>query len=180
MTRSSTLRTWGERLYEQHARDIAGLIGAETIPEISVHVERHGAGAAWTSGTDVFLSARWFSEHPDDTGGVLHEFTHAIMQAPTYDEVTSWLIEGLADWVRDELGHEAPWTKAHHEPNKATAGYQTTAHFLQHLERKHPGTVKRLAQALMNDTYSPDAFRKCTGKPLAVCVSEYEAEATPA
>jgi hypothetical protein len=180
MTRSSRLRTWGERLYEEHARDIANLIGAEAIPEIAVHVERHGPGAAWTNGTDVFLSAPWFAEHPDDIGGVLHEFTHAIMRAPTYDETTIWLIEGLADYVRDQLGHEAPWTRAHYEPGKATAGYQTTAHFLQHVERQHPGTVKRLAQALMDDTYSPDAFRRCTGEPLAVCVSRYEQEAAGA
>lgn len=180
MIRRSALRSWGERLYERHAGDIAELIGAGSFPDITVHVERLGPGAAWTSGSDVFLSARWFSEHPDDTGGVLHEFTHAIMRAPSYDATTIWLIEGLADWVRDELGHDAPWTKAHHEPGKATAGYQTTAHFLQHVERNHPGTVKRLAQALMADTYSPDTFRHCTGKPLAVWVSEYEQEATGA
>jgi hypothetical protein len=180
MTRASALRTWGERLYERHARDIAALIGVEEIPEITVHVERRGHGAAWTSGTDVFLSPRWFSEHPDDAGGVLHEFTHAIMRAPTYDETTSWLIEGLADWVRDELGHDAPWTKAHHEPGKATAGYQTTAHFLQHLEKKHPGTVKGLARALIEDTYTPDAFQQLTGKTLELCVSDYEAEASTA
>ncbi len=180
MTRSSRLRTWTERLYEQHAGDIATLIGAEEVPPIIVHVESSGPGAAWTSGTDVFLSKRWFTEHPEDIGGVLHEFTHAIMRAPTYDETTIWLIEGLADWVRDELGHDAPWTQAHHEPDKATAGYQTTAHFLQWLEKTHPGTVKRLAQALMADTYGTDTFRQCTGKPLPVCVSEYEAEATTA
>jgi hypothetical protein len=44
----------------------------------------------------LFRSGRWFSKHPDDTGGVVHEYTHAIMRAPTYDETTSWLIEGLA------------------------------------------------------------------------------------
>ncbi len=93
------------------------------------------------------------------------------MRAPTYDETTIWLIEGLADYVRDELGHDAPWTKPHFEPGKATAGYQTTAHFLQHLERKHPGTVKRLAQALMDDTYSPDLFRRCTGRAFGASAS---------
>lgn len=180
MTRSSRLRTWAERLYEQYARDIAALIGAEEIPQVTLHVERHGPGAAWTNGTDVFLSARWFTEHPDDIGGVLHEFTHAVMQAPTYDETTTWLIEGLADYVRDELGHEAPWTQAHYQPGAATAGYQTTAHFLQHLERKHPGTVKELGQALMDDSYAPDLFRRLTGDPLEVCVSDYEAEASTA
>ncbi len=180
MSRSAKLRTWAERLYEQHAADIATLIGAEGFPNITVHVEHHGPGAAWTNGAEVFLSKQWFTQHPDDVGGVLHEFTHAIMRAPTYDDTTIWLIEGLADYVRDELGHDAPWTKAHHEPGKATAGYQTTAHFLQFLERTYPGTVKRLAQALMADTYSPDAFRQCTGEPLAACVSRYEQEAAGA
>ena len=64
---------------------------------------------------------------------------------------------------------------AHFEPGGATAGYQTTAHFLRSVERAHPGTVERLAQALMNDTYRSDLFRRCTGKPLAACVAEYEA-----
>lgn len=180
MTRSAKLRAWAEALYVRHAPEIANLIGADAMPEITVRVERTGPGAAWTSGTDVFLSARWFLEHPDDTGGVLHEFTHAIMRAPTYDQTTVWLIEGLADYVRDELGHDAPWTRSHHEPGKATSGYQTTAHFLQHVERMHPGTVKRLAKALMADTYSPDLFRQCTGNPLDVCVSEYERAVTGA
>ncbi len=45
---------------------------------------------------------------------------------------------------------------------------------------RHPGTVKRLAQALIADTYSEDTFRQCIGKPLAVCVSEYEQAVTGA
>ncbi len=32
----------------------------------------------------------------------------------------------------------------------------------------------------MADTYSPDAFRKCTGKPLAGLRQRYEADATTA
>jgi hypothetical protein len=180
MTRAAKLRTWAEGLYERHAADIAALIGAETVPTITVRVEHHGPGAAWTNGTQVFLSQPWFTQHPDDVGGVLHEFTHAIMRAPTYDETTSWLIEGLADYVRDQLGYAAAWTQAHFEPGKATAGYQTTAHFLQYLDRTYPGAVTRLAQALMDDTYRPDVFRQCTGKPLNACVSEYEQEATGA
>jgi Peptidase of plants and bacteria len=174
------LEAWAQDLYARYAPRIADLIGATEVPRIVVYVERHGPGAAWTSGTDVFLSAAWFAEHPDDVGGCLHEFTHAIMRAPTYDATTTWLIEGIADWIRDELGHDAPWTNAHYEPGKATAGYQTTAHFLQHLERTHPGTVKRLAQALIDDTYTPDLFRQRTGMPLEVCVSDYEAQAPTA
>lgn len=178
MTRSAKLQAWAEELYESYAPQIGALLGADGIPAIQVHVERHGPGAAWTSGTDVFLSASWFAAHPDDAGGVLHEVTHAIMRAPTYDETTIWLIEGLADYVRDHLGHDAPWTFAHFEPGMATAGYQTTAHFLQWLERTHPGAVKELARELSRGTYDPDLFRQLTGSPLDRCVSDYEAEAT--
>ena len=72
MTRSSALRTWAEGLYERYSGDIAALMGADEIPAVIIHVEHHGPGAAWTSGTDVFLSKQWFTQHPDDVGGVLH------------------------------------------------------------------------------------------------------------
>jgi len=171
------LQTWAQELYATYAPVIADLLGAgELPPSIVVHVERRGPGAAWTNGTDVSLSAAWFAAHPDDVGGCLHEFTHAIMRAPTYDATTSWLIEGIADWVRDELGHDAPWTHAHHEPNKATSGYQSTAHFLQWLEANHPGSVRKLSQALIRGTYHDDLFEQLTGRSLAVCVSHYESD----
>jgi len=177
---SRKVQRWAERICERYAPEVGELIGATDIPAIRVRVEAWGRHAAWTSGTDIFVSYSWFAGHPDDSGAVIHELTHAVMQAPIYGHNTRWLLEGLADYVRDELGHDAPWTKAHHEPGKAMAGYQTTAHFLQHVERRHPGTVKQLAQALMNDTYSPEVFLRCTGSPLYQCVSDYEAEATGA
>jgi Peptidase of plants and bacteria len=170
------LRTWAEGLYATYAPRIAGLVGAGAPPTIRVLVATTGAGAAWTSGTEVTLSARWFAAHPDDVGGCLHEFTHAIMRAPIYDDTTRWLIEGIADWVRDELGHDAPWTRAHHGPGEATAGYQTTAHFLQWLERRHPGTVRTLSRELMSGTYGPEVFETITGETLDMCVTRYEQE----
>lgn len=175
MTRADKLRVWAERLCERYAPQIAELIGADQIPSIRVRVERRGPGAAWTNGTDISLSHAWFAGHPDDSGGVLHELTHAIMRAPVYDATTTWLIEGLADYVRDELGFDAPWTFAHFEPGMATAGYQTTAHFLRWLENAHPGTVKELARELSRDLYSDTVWLQLTGKPLELCISEYEA-----
>ena len=178
--RRRDLATWGRELYVAYAPAIADLIGAAEAPPIVVQVERRGPGAAWTSGTDVFLSAAWFAEHPDDVGGCLHEFTHAIMRAPIYDATTSWLIEGIADWVRDELGHDAPWTFPHFEPAKATSGYQPTAHFLRWLERNHPGAVRELSQALMQGVYADDVFAGLTGGSLTECVSRYESDQTGA
>jgi hypothetical protein len=172
--RSRHLEAWAEDLYERYGARISEMVGVDDVPPIHVIVARNGPGAAWTSGTDVYLSARWFAAHPDDAGGCLHEFTHAVMRAPVYDDTTVWLIEGLADWVRDELGHDAAWTFAHFEPGKALAGYQTTAHFLTWLERRHLGVVRQLARRLSAGTYRPDDFEELTGAPLETLVTEYE------
>lgn len=179
MTRTHKLRVWAERLCARYAPEIAELIGADEIPLIRVRVESWGPGAAWTNGTDISLSYAWFAGHPGDSGGVLHELTHAIMRAPVYDVTTIWLIEGLADYVRDELGHHAPWTFAHFEPGMATAGYQTTAHFLQWIDDAHPGLVKELARELSRGTYDEAVWPRLTGMSLDLCVRGYEAAQQP-
>ena len=177
MSRASTLQEWAGELYERHAPRIAELVGVDAIPSISIHVARRGSGAAWTSGTRVYLAAPWFAEHPDDVGGCLHEFTHAIMQAPVYDRSTGWLVEGIADWVRDVMGFDAPWTFARREPTGALGGYQSTAHFLLWLEGRQPGIVRDLSRHLIRGTYDPIVFERLTGRSLADLVSTYDAEA---
>ena len=176
MSRNDRLKAWAQNVVARHEREIANLVGVKEVPPIEIHVERNGTAAAWTNGTDVFLNARWFAEHADDVGGVVHELTHAIMRAPVYDDSTRWLIEGIADYVRDALGHDAPWTRAHFSPGNALAGYQETAHFLLWLEPRHPGTVRALARDLMQGTYERGSFETATGAPQDVLVSEYEAE----
>ena len=137
MTRAAKLRTWAEGLYELHAADIAALIGTETVPNITVHVEHHGPGAASTTGTQVFLFRQWFTQRPDIGEYILHEFTHAIMRAPTYDETRPAGSSRVSPTTSaTSWGTTPPGPQAHLEPGKATAGYQTTAHFLQYLERR--------------------------------------------
>jgi hypothetical protein len=175
MTRSARLRAWAENLYATYAPAVAELVGAREIPPIAVFVSRTGLhGAAWTEGNQIFLSATWFAQHPEDVGACLHEFTHAIMRAPGYDATTGWLIEGIADYVRDVLGFDASWTRAYYERGKALAGYQTTAHFLAWLEEQHPGTVRAIAAKLSIGTYTDEAFEELSGEPLPRIVTRYE------
>lgn len=177
MSGANRLRVWAEDVVARYEADVARLIGAVDVPPIEILVERSGPAAAWTDGTRVFLNARWFAEHPDDAGGVLHELTHAIMRAPAYDDSTRWLIEGIADYVRDVLGHDAAWTTAHFSPGNATAGYQETAHFLLWLEARHPGTVQALSRELTLGAYrGSESFARLTTTPLDGLVTDYEAE----
>jgi hypothetical protein len=175
VSRRDRLRAWCEGLYAEHGPTIADLLGAAEVPPITVVVHRGGFVAAWTSGTEVHLNAGWFRAHPDDVGGCVHEFAHAVMRAPIMDESDAWLIEGIADWVRDELGFDAEWTKAHYERGHALSGYQTTAHFLRWLRTDRPGVVRDLSRRLSAGTYTADDFATITGTPLDELVERYEA-----
>jgi hypothetical protein len=169
------LRQWALELISRHGADVARIVGLDPpLPEVEIDVVPEGGGAAWTNGLRITLNAWWFVQHPDDAGCVLHELAHAYMRAPTYDEQTGWLLEGIADHVRDVLGFDAPWTFAHFQPGAATAGYQTTADFLAWLESRSAGCVHALSKELMAGVYDAGAFERATGTDLAALVREYE------
>lgn len=156
--------------------DVAEVMGLPwPQPEITVRVSASATAPGSTSGRTITLGERWFREHPDDDGCVLHELSHAYLRAPEYSGRTAWLIEGLADHVRDVLGFETSWTFAHFEPGEATAGYQTTAHFLAWLEERWPGTVAGLSARLADGSYDEGAFAALCGAPLPELVEAYEA-----
>jgi Peptidase of plants and bacteria len=170
------LRAWAEALVAEHGAGVAGVIGFDgPLPDVVIEVVPEGAPGV-TGGRTITLSERWFREHPDDIGCVLHELAHAYMLAPSYDDSTIWLIEGIADHVRDALGFHMSWTFAHYEPGKATAGYQTTADFLAWLEARRPGAVASLSRRLADGSYRERTFDEVGGEPLLSLVAAYEAD----
>jgi basic secretory peptidase family protein len=170
------IRGWAEGLVREHGATVARLIGTDPpLPSVTIEVDREGPPGV-TGGCTITLSERWFREHPDDVGCVLHELTHAYMQAPDYEASTIWLIEGIADHVRDVLGFDTSWTFAHFEPGKATAGYQTTADLLAWLEEKRPGAVSELSRRLADGSYREGAFADVGEAPLASLVAAYESD----
>lgn len=170
------VRTWAGGLVAEHGREVAEVMGLPwPQPEVTIRVSASATAPGSTSGRTITLGERWFRERPDDAGCVLHELSHAYLHAPEYSPRTAWLIEGLADHVRDVLGFEGSWTFAHFEPGKATAGYQTTAHLLAWLEARWPGTVAGLCARLADGTYDEGAFAALCGRPLPELVAAYEA-----
>jgi Peptidase of plants and bacteria len=177
--RRRRLRAWAEGLVTEHDAAVAGLIGvAPPLPVVTIEVEPGGEVPGVTSGTVIVLGERWFAEHPDDVGCVLHELSHAYMRAPAYDADTIWLIEGIADYVRDVLGYDASWTRAHHVPGGARGGYQTTAHFLLWLQARRPGAVAELSRRLSAGSYTERAFGEIAGRSLDDLIRLYESEQT--
>jgi hypothetical protein len=171
------MEAWAVEMVAAHGADVARVMGRPwPQPGVTIHVSGSASAPGSTSGLRITLGEHWLLEHPDDAGCVLHELSHAYLRAPEYSERTAWLIEGIADHVRDVLGFDAPWTFAHFEPGKATAGYQTTAHFLAWLEARSTGTVAGLCAHLAHGTYDEGVFAALAGRPLAELVATYEAE----
>jgi hypothetical protein len=170
------IRRWAEGIVQEHGAAVGTLIGLDPpLPAVAIDVDPDGPPGV-TRGLTITLSERWFLEHPDDIGCVLHELTHAYMRAPVYDDSTIWLIEGLADHVRDVLGFDTSWTFAHFERGKATAGHQTTADLLAWLEERRPGAVPELSRRLADGSYREAVFAEIGGASLTELVAAYEAD----
>ncbi|TMM21708.1 MAG: hypothetical protein E6F95_10355 [Actinobacteria bacterium] len=154
------IRTWAEGLVSEHGSAVARLIGVDPpLPPVTIEVAPDGPPGV-TGGLTITLSERWFREHPDDAGCVLHELTHAYMRAPDYDASTIWVIEGIADHVRDVLGFDT----------------STTADLLAWLEERRPGAVSELSRRLADGSYRDAVFAEIGGSPLPELVAAYEAD----
>lgn len=165
-----------DEVIERFGADVARIVGIDPpLPQVHIDVTPR-PGVASTSGTTITLHEAWFREHPDDDGCIVHELSHAYLRAPEYSTRTAWLIEGIADHTRDVLGLDTTWSFAHHEPGRALAGYQTTAHFLAWLEQRSPGAVRALARRLADGTYDEGAFGEIAERPLPELVAAYEAD----
>lgn len=89
---------------------------------------------AATSGSTVTVSPKWFQDHPNDDGAIVHELVHVVMHCPRMDGSNWWMIEGMADYCRDKLGYTTSWsTPTRGDPK---SGYQGTAHFLLFVEQR--------------------------------------------
>jgi hypothetical protein len=160
-------------LFKKYSPRIQVILGSPDIPDIEFIVSKDLNAPAATTGTTITLNFQYFSEHDDD-GAIIHEMAHAIHRCPRYDNETSWLIEGIADYVRDVLGFQTSSSFSHFVKGQALAGYQTTAHFLFWLEEKRSEAVTTLSKYLMDNTYSQDIFPVIFKLTLDDLIMEYE------
>src|SRR2546422_3033366 len=105
---------------------------------------------AATSGDVITLNRKWFREHPDDDGCIVHELVHVVMHCPRMDDSNWWMIEGIGDYVRDKLGYTMPWSRpVRGDPR---SGYQATAHFLLFVEKRFGIDYIRQVASTLSDS----------------------------
>lgn len=119
-------------------------VADDPVPIEVALTEEPSAPPGVTLGRAVTLSAPYMQRMPEDAGMVLHEFTHVVQGYPG-GTTPSWLVEGIADYVRDYviLPEPARWVA----PAQADyrQGYTHAAALLQTLiVRHHAGDYQAL------------------------------------
>ncbi len=160
-------------LCDQNYEKVIRLVYTVKREDITFILTRDMEYPAATVGYEIKLNMDYHSRIEDD-GSIIHEMTHALMACPRYDDSNFWLIEGIADYVRDKLGFATEWSYSHYEKGGALKGYMTTAHFLEWMESLRSGTVWDLSQLLALDTYDETYFETWFGKQLDTLVTDYE------
>ncbi|MBW7474700.1 discoidin domain-containing protein [Paenibacillus oenotherae] len=146
-------------------------------------------GVAWKSGSATeahigfssgYLKSYYDSGQPlrEEIIGILyHELTHAYqLDDSRYGEI-GYMVEGMADAVRFEVGY-------HDRYHQQTLGgnwqgsYGVTGNFLRWIsEHKHPGFLRDINASLSpfdGVNWTPDAFQTITGTPVNTLWNEYQ------
>ena len=143
---------------------------------LTVTFKKKMRGVAYTSGTHVVCAGPWFQANLDGEapGAVVHELVHVVQQIPNRD-CPSWLIEGVADYVR-WFQYEPESKRPRPDPQRAkvTDSYRTTAAFLYYLAEKHDKRiVVKLNAAMRESRYREELFKEYAGKDLDDLWQEY-------
>jgi PelA/Pel-15E family pectate lyase len=137
-------------------------------------------GVAATSGNRIVGAVKFFKEHPDDFGAMVHETAHVVQaygrRRGNGERNPGWLVEGVADYVRF-IKHE-PENIGRFDKARARydASYRVSARFLNYLAETYDGQiVRKLNEAMRKGEYREALFEELTGKPLGQLGDEWKA-----
>lgn len=149
--------------------------GFQPTSVITLTMKRDYDGVASTSGFDIVGSAKFFREHPDDVGAMIHETVHCVQRWKATN-FPVWLQEGVADYVR--FFKFEPGKLGRIDPNTAryNSSYRTSASFLAFVVAKYDSqAVLKLNAALRDpkEVYSDAVFERLTGKTVQELEDEW-------
>lgn len=96
-------------------------------------------GVAHTTRGQVFASANYIRQNPDDYGMMVHEMVHVVQAYPNRPKrAPGWVVEGIADYIRFHQ-YEPGSDKSRIDPNRASYrdSYRTTAAFFAWAVQNH-------------------------------------------
>jgi hypothetical protein len=123
-------------------------------------------GVAFASGGRITGSVKFFAEHPDDVGAMVHETTH-VVQHYHGRENPVWLVEGVSDYIRFFKFEPGKIGRINAARAHYNGSYRVTAAFLAYVTTKYDKQlVLKLNKAMREGHYKDEIFKELTGKSL--------------
>lgn len=148
--------------------------GFKPASTIYMTLKKDYNGVAATMNDRIVGSVKFFKDHPDDVGAMVHETAHVVQHYRGRNN-PGWLVEGVADYVR--FFKYEPEKRRKPDPRRARydAAYQTTADFLGYVVEKYdPELVLKLNKAMREGRYREDMFKEATGKTVQELGEEWK------
>jgi hypothetical protein len=163
-----------ERNYDMIAEELRsdGFKPRTTFP---MTLKNDYRGVAATGRGQVNGSVKFFHDHPDDFGAMVHETVHIVQQYRGRGN-PGWLVEGVADYIRFfkyEPGKIGPVN-----PNrwKYDGAYRQSAHFLNYVTEKYDkDIVRKLNAAMREGDYKEELWKLYTKKSVQELGEEWKA-----
>jgi hypothetical protein len=132
-------------------------------------------GVAATGGGRITGSVKFFKDHPDDIGAMVHETVHVVQRYRTRGN-PGWLVEGVADYYRFFKYEPGKIGRINPDRARYNGSYRTTAAFLAYVTDKHDKEiVRKLNQAMREGKYKEELFKEYTGKTVQELDTEWRA-----
>jgi hypothetical protein len=142
---------------------------------VRMTLRKNYRGVAATSGGRIIGSVRWFKEHPDDFGAMVHETVH-IVQNYRLPGNPGWLVEGIADYIRFFKYEPGKIGRLSVDRARYDGSYRVTAAFLGYVADKYDKhLVGKLNKMMREGEYKEEAFRMLTGKTVRELDEEWRA-----
>ena len=140
--------------------------GFKPLTMITMTLTSSYNGVAFASGGNITGSVKYFKDHPDDIGAMVHETAHCV-QLYRGRNNPGWLVEGVADYVRFFKYEPMKPRALKPEQAKYNGSYRVTAAFLAFVTEKYDKEiVRKLNKAMREATYKEEIWKTATGKTV--------------
>jgi Peptidase of plants and bacteria len=179
------LKEWAEKAARACERAYP-MINAELASDgfqpphvIRLTLSKDYRGVAGTSRDRIVGSVEYFRKHPDDVGAMVHETVH-VVQAYRRRNNPSWLVEGVADYVRFFKYEPGKLGRINSRTAHYNNSYRVSAAFLAYLVEKYDKEIVRKLNAAMREgRYDDNLIQRLTGKPQGELDDEWRATLHP-
>ena len=165
-----TCEKWYGHINEQLKSD-----GYKPIHLIRMNLRNNIRVPAMAGGGRITGSVKWFKDHPDDVGAMIHETVH-IVQSYHSRKNPGWLVEGVADYIRFFQYEPENIGRFNTKAARFDGNYRVSARFINYVSEKYDkDLVLKLNKAMRAGDYSEDLFKEYTGKTLPELDEEWRA-----